>query len=88
MPEPTLDNLQHVKDPSLGTKAISRIKDKHGADVRISLGAETGPLGTWINFYVRGTHVVALDYFAGHFSPAEEQRIDEGATIYVPPRYL
>jgi len=88
MPEPTLENLQHVEDASLGTKAISRIKDKHGADVRISLGDETGPLGTWINIYVRGEHVAALDYLAGHYSPVEEQRTGEGATFYIHPRYL
>lgn len=88
MPEPTLENLQHVSSKHLGTEAISRIKDKHGEDMRIGLGAETGPLGTWINIYVGEEHVAALDYFAGHYSPVEEQRIDEGATFYIHPRYL
>jgi len=72
MPEPTLENLQHVSEKHLGTEAISRIKDKHGADVRIS----------------RGEHVAALDYLAGHYSPVEEQRTGEGATFYIHPRYL
>lgn len=85
MPEPTLERLEPIEENSLGTRAISRIKDKHGDDLRISLGSETGPLGTWINFYVRDKHVATLDYFALAGIDPEKNAV---VTFYIHPDYL
>jgi len=80
-----LNDLKNVKEPRRGTKAIKAIKDCHGDDLRIQLGRETGSVGTWINFKLRGEIIAAMDYFAGVSS---EVGPPEGATFYVHPDYL
>jgi len=85
LPAVSLDDLEHVEEPIRGTRAINKIKRRHGADLRIELGRETASGGTWLNFKVRGDVVAAMDYFAGSSSKRGPQ---EGATFYIHPDYL
>jgi len=80
-----LEKLEHVEEPHRGTRAICKIKKRHGDDLRIELGRETGPIGTWLNFKIRGDMVAVMDYFAGAPSPG---KLREKATFYIHPDYL
>lgn len=74
------DELTHTPNSEYGTMAIHHLHEKYGEELDITLGQETGGLGTWIEFSVDGQLMAVFDYFG--------ERSHEGMTIYLRPGLL
>jgi hypothetical protein len=85
LPAVSLEDLKHVEEPTRGTRAINKIKRRHGADLRIQLGERTGGVDTWFIFKIRGDVIAVMRYFAG--SPLREKP-QEKAAFYIHPEYM